>query len=119
MPRRSVLRASDSDRDAVAERLRRATGEGRLLASELEERLESAFSARTYGELDAVVSDLPVTRSERRQPMPLWARGALAMAVVLAALAVLAMVALVILGLAGAWMAWLVIGWLWLGRGRR
>jgi hypothetical protein len=119
MARRSTLRASDSDRELIAERLRNATGEGRLIASELEERLESVFSARTYGELDAVVADLPAPVARRRGTLPLWAKGALVLAVVLAVLAVVAMVALVILGLAGAWMAWLLIGWLWFGRGRR
>ena len=65
--RRASLRASDADREAIAERLRRAMGEGRLLAEELEERLEAVFTARTYGELDAVVADLPAPRP-RRQP---------------------------------------------------
>ena len=61
------MRASDADREHVAERLRNATAEGRLLASELEERLGAVFSARTYGELDAVVADLPRREvSERR-----------------------------------------------------
>jgi len=46
----------------VAERLRLAAGEGRLLAHELEERLGKALRARTYGELDEVVWDLPGTR---------------------------------------------------------
>jgi hypothetical protein len=59
MARRATLRASDADRENVAERLRNATAEGRLLADELEERLGAVFSARTYGELDAVVADLP------------------------------------------------------------
>ena len=59
MARRYSLRASDSDREDVAERLRAATAEGRLLAEELEERLEVALNARTYGELDALVVDLP------------------------------------------------------------
>lgn len=59
MARRAVLRASDADREQVAERLRRAATEGRLLPDEFEERLGVALSARTYGELDAVVADLP------------------------------------------------------------
>jgi ABC-type transport system involved in cytochrome bd biosynthesis fused ATPase/permease subunit len=46
----------------VAERLRQATGEGRLLAEELEQRLGAVFRARTYGELDALVADLPSGR---------------------------------------------------------
>ena len=59
MARRATLKASDADREQIAERLRKATAEGRLLAEELEERLEATFTARTYGELDAVVADLP------------------------------------------------------------
>jgi DUF1707 SHOCT-like domain len=65
MARRATLRASDDDREQVVDRLRHAAAEGRLLASELEERVGAAFSARTYGELDAVVADLPRDPSPR------------------------------------------------------
>jgi hypothetical protein len=58
-PQGSELRASHEDRDAVIERLRVAAGDGRLTAEELDERLEIAFNARTYGELAALTSDLP------------------------------------------------------------
>jgi hypothetical protein len=54
------LRASHEDRDRVIEVLRVAAGDGRLTSEELDERLEVAFSARTYGELAALTSDLPV-----------------------------------------------------------
>jgi DUF1707 SHOCT-like domain len=57
------LRASDADREQVAERLRQATAEGRLNAEELEGRLQTLFAARTYGELDALLADLPAARS--------------------------------------------------------
>jgi hypothetical protein len=53
-------RASDADREAVAEVLRRAVGDGRLTLDELHERLESTYSAKTYGELEPIVADLPV-----------------------------------------------------------
>ena len=53
------IRASDLDREHIAERLHRATVEGRLRTEELEERLEAAYAARTYGELDVLVCDLP------------------------------------------------------------
>ncbi len=53
------LRASHEDRDRVAELLRVAAGDGRLTAEELDERLEAALTARTYGELAALVTDLP------------------------------------------------------------
>jgi hypothetical protein len=59
MAERSILRASDADRERVAERLRHASTEGRLTAEELEERMHRALSARTYGELDGLVADLP------------------------------------------------------------
>jgi DUF1707 SHOCT-like domain len=65
--RGSTFRASDADREHVAERLRHATGEGRLSAEELEERLGTLFSAKTYGELDALVADLPGQVARRRQ----------------------------------------------------
>ena len=53
------LRASHEDRDRVAELLRIAAGDGRLTAEELDERLEKALTARTYGELAALSRDLP------------------------------------------------------------
>jgi len=53
------LRASYEDRDKVAEQLRVAAGDGRLTADELDQRLEAALTARTYGELAALTADLP------------------------------------------------------------
>lgn len=47
----------------MADRLRHAATEGRLTAEELEQRLHHAFSARTYGELDPLVADLPAART--------------------------------------------------------
>ena len=58
-PQADRLRASHEDRDRVIEVLRVAAGDGRLTAEELDERVASAFSARTYGELAALTSDLP------------------------------------------------------------
>jgi hypothetical protein len=75
MSRRASLRASDADREHVAERLRKAAAEGRILTEELEHRLMAAFSARTYGELEPLIADLPreVARRGRREsslPVP-------------------------------------------------
>jgi hypothetical protein len=53
------LRVSHEDRDQVAESLRIAAGDGRLTAEELDERLESALTARTYDDLTVLVADLP------------------------------------------------------------
>jgi hypothetical protein len=63
---RSGLRASDHDRERIAEHLRHAAAEGRLRVEELEQRLGAAFSAMTYGELDVIVSDLPRPRPAAR-----------------------------------------------------
>ncbi|WP_409471863.1 DUF1707 SHOCT-like domain-containing protein [Streptomyces sp. HC307] len=54
------LRASDADRERVAEVLRDALAEGRLDMAEFEERLEATYQARTYGELAPITRDLPV-----------------------------------------------------------
>jgi hypothetical protein len=58
------LRASHEDRDQVIEALRVAAGDGRLTAAELDERIEAAFGAKTYGELAALVRDLPAAGAE-------------------------------------------------------
>jgi hypothetical protein len=60
---RSELRASHEDRDRVVEMLRVSAGDGRLTAEELDERLERAMTARTYGELAMLVADLPTAGS--------------------------------------------------------
>ncbi len=60
---RSELRASYDDRDRVVELLRVSAGDGRLTAEELDERLERAMTARTYGELARLVADLPAEGS--------------------------------------------------------
>jgi hypothetical protein len=86
------LRASDADREQVAERLRHATTEGRLTADELDQRLDALYASRTYGELDTLVADLPVPSSRRRPAnrVPRWAAAACVAAVLLAVLGALA-----------------------------
>ncbi|MBA4860425.1 DUF1707 and DUF2154 domain-containing protein [Streptomyces sp. PSKA54] len=58
-PQDADLRASDADRERVAEHLRDALAEGRLDMAEFEERLEATYNARTYGELVPLTRDLP------------------------------------------------------------
>jgi len=58
------LRVSHDDRERVVERLRQAAGEGRLDIDELEERLERAFAARTYGDLQPLLRDIPGNRPD-------------------------------------------------------
>lgn len=54
------LRASDADRERVADLLRDAYVEGRLSPAEHEERLAEVYRATTYAELVPVLHDLPV-----------------------------------------------------------
>jgi Domain of unknown function (DUF1707)/Cell wall-active antibiotics response 4TMS YvqF len=54
------LRASDADREHVAEQLGRAFAEGRLSTEEHSERLEAVYGAKTMGELRPLLADLPV-----------------------------------------------------------
>jgi len=78
---RANLRASDTDRDRVVELLNAAYTEGRLSKDEYDVRLENAFSARTYADLDQIVIDLPVARATGAAPVaPLARVNALAIA---------------------------------------
>lgn len=56
------MRAADADRQQVAERLRAALDEGRLDLTEYDDRLKQAYSAKTYGELKLLTTDLPTPR---------------------------------------------------------
>jgi hypothetical protein len=69
-PDKRNLRVSHEDRDHVAEQLRVAAGDGRLTADELDERLETALTARTYGELEVVLADLPAAPGALAAPAP-------------------------------------------------
>ena len=66
---RGNLRAADADRDRVVEFLKLAYSEGRLSKDEYDGRLESALSARTYADLDRLVTDLPVPRAATVTPV--------------------------------------------------
>jgi hypothetical protein len=63
------IRAADADRDRVAGVLSTAYIEGRLSKDEYDARLDAALSARTYGELDQVVHDLPVAQAPPVSPV--------------------------------------------------
>ena len=129
MARRATLRASDNDREVVAERLRAAAADGRIAAEEFEERLASALRARTYGELDGLIADLPREQVARRggvtrsSSQSLWRFGPvpalaflLVMPVVVAA--VVAVVTLVF-AMVTAWAVLAAIVWMMLGHSRR
>jgi hypothetical protein len=55
---RPELRATHADRDRTVEVLRDAAGDGQLTASELDERVEAALTARTQSELSGLTADL-------------------------------------------------------------
>ena len=59
MPGDPRIRASDADRDRVASLLREHHAAGRLTAEEFHERMDRALEARTLGELDELMADLP------------------------------------------------------------
>lgn len=112
----SALRASDGERNATAELLRRHHAEGRLDNDEFEERIERCYAAKTRGELDALTIDLPRPehqqppgpRRQRRPPRPL--------------VAIVAIAALVAVALAtDAQVLWLLLplAFFGFGRGRR
>jgi hypothetical protein len=65
---RASLRASDADRERFVEALRQHHAEGRLTVEELAERTERAYAARTFGDLDALATDLPPIGLPARQP---------------------------------------------------
>jgi Flp pilus assembly protein TadB len=111
MARSSSLRASDADRDAVAERLRQAAVEGRLEPDELEERLHTALRARTYGELDPLLRDLPA-RVPRGRPATTAGGLMLAVTVRLVVLALVAAALITALAVSAAWWLLCVLVWL-------
>ncbi|MGW0333877.1 DUF1707 SHOCT-like domain-containing protein [Streptomyces sp. NPDC003011] len=67
-PSAADLRASDAERDRVADMLREALAEGRLTADEHAERVEGVLKAKTAGELEVFVRDLPA--AHRRSAAP-------------------------------------------------
>jgi Domain of unknown function (DUF1707) len=69
------LRAADADRERVAGLLRQAAAEGRLQLDELDERLSQVYAAKTYGELEPLLRDIPGTSAG---PAPPVSRGGVA-----------------------------------------
>jgi Domain of unknown function (DUF1707) len=99
-----ALRIADADRERVAERLRKATGEGRLAPEELEERLEEAFSARTDAELTPLVADLPGEPRPRPRGRRRDLRPFVATSILLVAIRALS-------GGGYFWPVWPILGW--------
>ncbi|WP_328538534.1 DUF1707 SHOCT-like domain-containing protein [Streptomyces sp. NBC_00344] len=64
------MRASDAERERIAESLREAVAEGRLDMAEFEHRLDAAYKARTHSELEPLVRDLPAPARSATAPAP-------------------------------------------------
>jgi hypothetical protein len=61
------LRVSDQERDLAAQALRDHFAAGRLTEDELNERVESAYEAKTQQQLDLLLSDLPALPATQKQ----------------------------------------------------
>lgn len=95
------MRVSDADRERVVTFLRAQSLEGRIDADELDERSGAAYAAKTVGDLEALVEDLPHRRvpvatrppAPRRNPLPAIAiAGGAGLLALIAAPSVLAVV---------------------------
>ncbi|MGH3516812.1 MAG: DUF1707 SHOCT-like domain-containing protein [Haloechinothrix sp.] len=64
------MRASDADRERVAKVLHTALGEGRITMTELEQRLDVVYAARTFADLEPVIADLPITTEHTTLAVP-------------------------------------------------
>jgi hypothetical protein len=71
MVSRDQMRAADNDRERIAARLRQALDEGRLTLDEVDDRLREVYAAKTFGDLDRIIADLPLpAAAERSQLAP-------------------------------------------------
>ncbi|WP_407656140.1 DUF1707 SHOCT-like domain-containing protein [Lentzea waywayandensis] len=66
----SHMRASDADRERIAQVLHKATAEGRLDIHELDERLVAVYAAKTYGELVPITADLVLSGLPQNPAVP-------------------------------------------------
>jgi len=64
------MRASDAEREEVAEQLRDHCAAGRLTPEELDDRLEVAYAARVRGDLKKLTDDLPKPGRRKRTLEP-------------------------------------------------
>jgi hypothetical protein len=111
-----TIRASDAERDAVIEMLRRHTADGRLTMAEFEERVAEALAARTRGDLDPVLRELPPLQpltSPSRPPRaePRWRSSAAALLPRIVPIIAVAAVA-ALLAFQGVWFAIFPLLWI-------
>lgn len=84
-----AMRASDRDREATVAVLREAYAEGRLTLAELQARVQDAYTAVTWSQLDVLTADLPQVRQQAGEVVRLRAVSAASPAPGLLATAVL------------------------------
>ena len=107
------MRASDSDRDRIVDALREHGAAGRLTTDELEERTDRALAARTFGELDALLDDLPGARDSQRaaaRRQAAWTGYSEHLRVYLAVMALLVAI-WALTGMGYFWPVWPALGW--------
>jgi Domain of unknown function (DUF1707) len=121
------LRASDEDRDRTAALLREHHALGRLTAEEFNDRLDKAFTARTIGDIDGLLRDLPTidlyrlpearvpeARLTRRPQIPPVRRGSRGWRAVWGIYATVNLICFVVWVLSGAgypWFLWVAGPW--------
>jgi hypothetical protein len=64
------MRISNDDRERVARVLNDAMAEGRLTVNELEERLDKVYAAKTFGDLEPLLRDLPIGHQPSHLTLP-------------------------------------------------
>ncbi len=64
------MRVSNDDRERVARVLHDSMAEGRITVNELEERLDKVYAAKTFGDLEPLLRDLPVGHQARTVAVP-------------------------------------------------
>lgn len=119
----AAIRASDADRDAVLSDLGEHFQAGRLTSAEFDERTGWALAARTWGELEELVADLPAAGPASQSPAPAAttlpqpaSRHAAPPLIVLAGIAIAAIV-LVHMAHGGGWgLIWPLLGVLFIAR---
>lgn len=68
------IRASDADRERIADRLRAHHTDGRIDSDELNDRIDACYRAKTIGELDQLLHDLPRELHSGDRPPLLFGR---------------------------------------------
>lgn len=113
------LRVSDADRQAVADQLSKHFADGRLDQGEFDERLSQAMNAKTYRDLDGLLTDLPSTQASGGGGLPPGGNvtgrehGSVPQRRVVHPV-LLIVAAIIAISVADHALAWAVGGWLWI-----